>query len=307
MLCLNSNRNFDFFVEFGVLIVFKFEIVDGEVVEVLYVLVHFESRRRVLRILQNFLYDGNMTVVNMRVAYDVYEFADFKSAHLREHMKKHGVLHDVPVVCREGVLASLVQNAVEFVSRDVERHRVRARVEVHFVQVLEVVDVGEYAPRLRIVFKVVKHSVHLVEFAFGIYALFAELIAVRLADRARFVRPTVPDMRIEVVHVVALFLPNPKNLVDCGFESGAAKGDNRKLFCEVVSVDDTELLYCVRRRSVKPLGAHFEVFVADSVVEYVAASFDKYLICEAHSFTFCIVKIENLQYYCASLPRKRSA
>ena len=147
----------------------------------------------------------------------------------------------------------------------------------------------------------------MVEFALGIYALFAELIAVRLADRAGFVRPTVPYMRVEVVHVVALFLPNPKNLVDCGFESGAAKGDDRKLFREVVSVDDTELLYGVRRRSVKPFGAHFEVFVADSVVEYIAAGFDKNLICEAQSSTFSIVKIENLQYYCASLPKKRSA
>lgn len=34
---------------------------------------------------------------------------------------------------------------------------------------------------------------------------FAELIAVRFAYRAGFVRPAVPDVRVEVVHVVALF------------------------------------------------------------------------------------------------------
>ena len=98
------------------------------------------------------------------------------------------------------------------------------------MQVLEVVDIGEYAPRLRIVFEVVKHSVHLVEFALGIHALDAELIAVRLSYRPRFVRPTVPNMGVEVMHVVALFLPNPQDFVDCGFESGATKRDYRKLF-----------------------------------------------------------------------------
>ena len=89
---------------------------------------------------------------------------------------------------------------------------------MHLVQILKVVDVGEDAPGLRIVFEVEKHSVHLVEFALGIYALFAELIAVRFADRACFVRPTVPYMRIQIMHVVAFFLPNPKDFVYCGFE-----------------------------------------------------------------------------------------
>ena len=212
------------------MIVFKFKIVHGEVVEVFDVLVHFEGRSGVLRILQNLLDDRYVTVIDMSVANDVYELSDFKSAYLRKHMQKNRVLHDVPVVCGEGVLTALVEYAVELVPRDVESHRIRARVEVHLVQVLEIVDISENASRLRIVFEVVKHSVHLVEFALGIHALDAELISVRLANRPRFVRPTGPSRGVEGMHVVARFLPNPQEFVGCGFESGATKRDYRKLF-----------------------------------------------------------------------------
>ena len=222
--------HFDFFVELGVLIVFKLEIVHGEIVEIFDVFVHLESRGGILRIVENLLDDGDMTVVNMRIAYHVHEFADFEIAHLREHMQQNRILHDVPVVCGEGVLTALVEDAVEFVAGDVESHRICARVEVHLVQILKVVDVGEDASGLRIVFEVEKHSVHLVEFALGIYALFAELIAVRFADRACFVRPAVPDVRVEVVHVVALFLPNPKDFVYCGLERSATQRDDGKFF-----------------------------------------------------------------------------
>ena len=229
-MLFRSDCHFDFLVELGVLIVLKLEIVYGEIVEIFDVLVHLESRGGILRIVENLLDNGDMAVIDVRVAYYVYEFTDFEIAHLREHMQQDRILHDVPVVCGEGVLTALIENAVEFVAGDVESHRIGARVEMHLVQILKVVDVGEDASGLRIVFEVKKHSVHLVEFALGIYALFAELIAVRFAYRACFVRPAVPDVRVEVVHVVALFLPNPENFVYCGLERRATQRDDGKLF-----------------------------------------------------------------------------
>lgn len=114
--------HFDFFVKLCVLIVLKLEIVYGEVVEVFYILVHLEYRRRVLRIFQYFLDNRDMAVIDVRVAYYVYEFTHFEVAHLRKHMQKHCVLHHVPVIGGEGVLTALVEYAVEFVAGDVESH-----------------------------------------------------------------------------------------------------------------------------------------------------------------------------------------
>jgi len=84
-----------------------------------------------------------VSVINVSVAYYVHEFAHFETAHLREHVKKHRILHYVPVVCRESILTALIEYSVEFVAGDVECHRIRARVEMHLVQVLKIVNIGE--------------------------------------------------------------------------------------------------------------------------------------------------------------------
>ena len=121
-MLFRSDCHFDFLVELGVLIVLKLEIVYGEIVEIFDVLVHLESRGGILRIVENLLDNGDMAVIDVRVAYHMHKFTDFEIAHLREHMQQDRILHDVPVVCCEGVLTALVENAVEFVAGDVESH-----------------------------------------------------------------------------------------------------------------------------------------------------------------------------------------
>ena len=118
--------DFYLLVEFVILIVFEFKVVDGEVIEILDVRIYLESRSRERFFLQNLFDDRNVSVIDVRVAYHVDKLADFKSADLRHHVNEDGILHDVPVVCRERVLTSLVEDGVEFAVRDVESHRVRA-------------------------------------------------------------------------------------------------------------------------------------------------------------------------------------
>ena len=134
--------HFDFLVELGVLIVLKLEIVYGEIVEIFDVLVHLESRGGILRIVENLLDNRDMAVIDVRVAYYVYEFTDFEIAHLREHMQQDRILHHVPVVCRKSVLTALIENPVQRIARYVECHTVCARVQIHFVQIVEIIYVG---------------------------------------------------------------------------------------------------------------------------------------------------------------------
>ena len=114
--------HFDFLVKLCVLIVLKLEIVYCEIVEIFDVLVHLESRGGILRIVENLLDNRDMAVIDVRVAYHMHKFTHFEVAHLREHMQQDRILHDVPVVCGEGVLTALVENAIEFVAGDVESH-----------------------------------------------------------------------------------------------------------------------------------------------------------------------------------------
>ena len=118
-------------------------------------------------------------------------------------------MNNIPVVCSKHIVASLIEYSVKFVAGNVKRHRICARIKVHFVQIGMDEYIGHYAARSRIVFKVVQNPVHLIELALFIFVFDAQLIAVCLAYRTAFVRPTVPDVRMKVVNVVALFLPNP--------------------------------------------------------------------------------------------------
>lgn len=104
-----------------------------------------------------------MAVVKVCVGDDVHELARFQPAHLREHDEEHGVLHDVPIVGGEHIVGALIEDAVERIARDVEGHGVRARVEVHLVQVLKVIQVGEDAAGSGVVLQIVEHPVDLIE------------------------------------------------------------------------------------------------------------------------------------------------
>ena len=151
------------------------------------------------------------------------------------------------------------------------------------MQILERVDIRQDAAGGGVVLQVIEHAVHLVEFALGILVLYAELIAVGLADRAGLVGPLIPDMAAQVVDVVRLLLPDPQQLVHGGLPIGAPQRQQRKLLGQVVAVDDAELLDRVRRSAVVlPVGAHGPVGIPDAVFQYVAAVADEYLVCVAH-------------------------
>ena len=119
-------------------------------------------------------------------------------------------------------------------------------------------------------FKVVNHAIDLIEVAFFVAVFYAELITVRLADRAVCVRPRIPDMRREIVNVIALFLPDPENFVERVLKIRLSYRNYRKLVAKVVAVDDTKLLYRVRWSSVLPMRADGQILVRKPVVDNVA-------------------------------------
>ena len=121
--------------------------------------------------------------------------------------------------------------------------------------------------------------------------LHRQLIAVGLADGAVLIRPAVPDVRVEVVHVVGLLLPYPEQFVDCRFEVGFAQGYNRKFLRKVIAVDYAEFLDRVRGRSVQPFGSDGQVGIPYAVVDYVAAGVDEYLVGYAHIVWFPLLYV----------------
>ena len=159
--------------------------------------------------------DVDVAVIDVRIGDHVHEFSGNHVVDLCDHHKKDGVLADIPVVCRQHVLAPLIQKHIErrtvFVRllRDVVGDGVGARVQVHFREVGEHIGVRHDPSGIRSLAEVKKDLVHLVEVALGITRLHADLIAVGLADGAVFIRPFIPNMGIEVMDIVGLSLVDP--------------------------------------------------------------------------------------------------
>ena len=261
------------------------EVVHGKLVEIRNFRVYPKLGCRVLRAGKHTQNLRFVSVVNMRVGNDVNQFANFQSADLLQHMHKHRILHHVPIVGNCHIVGALVQNCVQFALGDVERYAVRAGVQIHFVQVMMNVNVGYYATAVRVVLKVVQHAVDLVEQTFLVDVFYAQLIAVGFADTARFVRPTVPNVTVQVVNVVGFFLPNPQQLVHGGLECRATKRYYRELLRQVVAIDNAKQLFGVRGSAVRPMRTHFGKLVAETMVYYVGHVLNEYFVGFAHFFS----------------------
>ena len=207
----------------------------------------------------------------MRIRDNVDKLPCLQSARAGKHHQKNAVLHDIPVACRQHILAALVQYAVEGVPRNVKSHRVRAGIQVHIFQICNVVHMRKDPAAGGIVFQIVQNLVYLIELPFRELIFYAQLVAVCLADAARFIRPAVPDMRRKIVDVIALFLPDPEDLVDGRFEVGAAYGKNGKFFPQIIARHLPEFFDGMRGCSVLPARAHLPVRIPRAVFEDVPA------------------------------------
>ena len=157
------------------------------------------------------------------------------------------------------------------------------------MQILMHVNIGHDPAAVRIILQIVDYTVHLIHLAFFVLMLHAELIAVSLSDRAVLICPCVPDVRIQVMHIVGLFLPDPQKFIKRTFQCRSSKRQCRKFFSQIVTVDHAEFLDRVRRLiRVLPDRTHLFSFCAHSVIQNISAHSLKYFICIAHAISSCL-------------------
>ena len=197
----------------------------------------------------------------------MHELACDKTADLRQHVHKYGILHDVPIVCREHVLRALVQNGIEPVSADMERHGIGAGIQSHFMQVGKIIEARQNAAAGRVVLQVVQHAVDLIELSLREAVFDAELIAVGFADGAALIGPAVPDMAAEVVDIIRLFLPDPQQFLHARAPVGAAQRHEREFLLQIIAVHHTEALDRMGRGTVRPARANGLIGVPDALAQ----------------------------------------
>ena len=227
----------------------------------------------------------------MGICDHVHQFASFHTAHLCEHVNQHSILTHIPVVRSQHILRTLIQNSVQgkhvtvFFFGHIERHAVRARIEVHLMQVLMYIQIRHDSPAVRIILQIVNHPVRLIHHSLFILMFHTHLVSVCFPDRSIFIRPAVPDMTPEFIDIVGLLLPDPEHLVHTALDRRAAQCQRREFLRQIIPVNHTEFFDRVRRSSVFPHRTYFLSFRTCSVINNVPAHINKYFICVTHPFS----------------------
>ena len=145
-----------------------------------------------------------------------------------------------------------------------------------------IIQAGEDAAGGGVVLQIPQHLVHLVHVPLGIVVLHPQLIAVRLADGARLIRPGIPDVAVQVMDIVGLLLPDPQQLIHRRFQILLPHGDDRELLPQVIAVDHPTELHRVGGRAILPAGPDLPVRVPDAPAQDRSAILNKNLIGITH-------------------------
>ena len=153
---------------------------------------------------------------------------------------------------------------------------------MHLGQIAKHIGVRHNAAAVRRVLKVVQHAVHLVKVTLGIMALLANLIPVGLADGTSLVGPLIPDMAVEVMHVIGLLLIDPQDLVHSGLERRTTQRKRGELLAQVIARRNAKVFNGIGRGAVLPHRADLLALGRGAMVQDIAAHGYKLLISFAH-------------------------
>ena len=144
------------------------------------------------------------------------------------------------------------------------------------------IDVRHDPPAVRVVLQVVDHPVHLVHHALFVLVLHLHLVSVGFSDGTVGIRPTVPDVAVQVMDIAGLLLPDPQHFIGTAFDPGAPKRQCRKFPGQVVTVHHPEPLHRIGGGFVLPHRSYLLPFRAGAVVDDIPAHVYKYFIRVAH-------------------------
>ena len=140
-----------------------------------------------------------------------------------------------------------------------------------------------------IVLQIIDHPVHLIHHPLFVLMLHTHLITVSLANRTTLVCPFIPDMAVQIIHIVGFALPYPQHFVSRALKSRPAQCHDRKLPRQIIPVYYPEFLYRISRNPVSPVRSHLLPLRARPVFQNIPAHMNKNMICCTHlpdSFSF---------------------
>ena len=82
-----------------------------------------------------------MAVINVGVRNDMDQFPCHQTADLGQHVDENRILYHIPVVRRQNILGSLMEDGIQRLSAHIEGHGIGTWLQMHFRKIREVVDI----------------------------------------------------------------------------------------------------------------------------------------------------------------------
>ena len=150
------------------------------------------------------------------------------------------------------------------------------------MQILMHIDIRHDPATEGIVFQIVQDTIHLIHHALFILMFHAKLVTVSLSDGSILIRPLIPNMAVQIVNVVGLALPDPKDLIRRGFKCSPAQRHDGELLRKIIPVHHAEFLDRIGGGAVRPMRPDLLPLSTCSILQNILAHIDKYGICVTH-------------------------
>ena len=145
----------------------------------------------------------------MGIIDDVRKEARTEAGRPGNEVDENGILGHVEGYAQAHIAAALNEHTVQAAVSDIPQGLVGTGLEGHVIQILDIPQGYDHAPALGIVFQGIQELIDLL--------VLPDLIAVSLADGPVRTHPFVPNVAVHLLqlpHIVALELPNPKDFFD---------------------------------------------------------------------------------------------
>ena len=150
------------------------------------------------------------------------------------------------------------------------------------MQILMYIHIGHNTTAVWIILQIIDYTVNLIHHTFLVLMLHTKLISVRFANRTILICPAVPDMRMQIMDIVRLLLPDPEHLIRTALNRSSSKCQRRKFLRQIITVHHSKLLNRISTGAIFPHRTHLFTFRTGAVVNNVTAHIYKHSISITH-------------------------
>ena len=155
---------------------------------------------------------------------------------------------------------------------------------INLVKQYPIIIVFKYYLRRRIFFQLCKYFISRIIFQIMMSISFTDLISICFTNRSFSICPRIPNMRIQIIYIITLLLPNPKKFISSCFNTSRTHSNSRKFLLKIITIYNSKFLNSICRFiSICPSCSYTFTSSINTIIDNIKTSVFKNSICLRHS------------------------